>query len=270
LSTILDAIFAPRVSARIYGLGAVALGLGGLFWGDFAVVWQPDDVPGPTALGYAVAVLPLLAGVSMQWQRSAAPGVLALVVLYCLAVIVFDIPRGFAHPSVFVNWYGVFEHLALAAAGLVSYAYCARLDPANGERLAKIGRWVFGVCLIYFGLAHHFYLAFTVAMVPAWLPPGQTFWAYATAAGHVAAGIALLSGVCARTAAMLLTAMFVVFAVLVHAPRIIMDPHTHMNWAENDVNFALIGCACVIAASLPARKYKTWDSGKRGVTEDMT
>jgi uncharacterized membrane protein YphA (DoxX/SURF4 family) len=248
LTTILDAIFAPRVSARIYGLGAVVLGLGGLFWGDFAVVWQPDDVPGPTALGYAVALLPLLAGVSMQWQRSAAAGALALVVLYSLAVIVFDIPRGFAHPSVFVNWYGVFEHLALAAAGLVSYAYCAQLK--NAERLAKIGRWTFGVCLIYFGLAHHFYLAFTVAMVPAWLPPGQIFWAYATAAGHVAAGIALLSGIYARTAAMLLTAMFVVFTILVHAPRVIMDPHTHMNWAENDVNFALIGCACVIAASL--------------------
>ena len=226
------------------------MGLGGLFWGDFAVVWQPDNVPGPTALGYGVALLPLLAGMAMQFQRSAALGVSALVVLYILAVIVLDIPRGFAHPSVFVNWYGVFEHLALAAGGLVGYTYCAQLQPAAARRLARIGRMVFGVCLIYFGLAHHFYLPFTVAMVPAWLPPGQTFWAYATAAGHVAAGIAFLSGFYARIAALLLTAMFVVFAVLVHAPRVIADPHVHMNWAENDVNFALIGCACVIAASL--------------------
>jgi uncharacterized membrane protein YphA (DoxX/SURF4 family) len=245
-----DEILTPRVGARIYGLGAVVLGLGGLFWGDFAVVWQPDDVSGPAALGYAVPLLPLLAGLAVQWQRSAALGVSLLIVLYCLAIVVFDIPRGVSHPSVFVNWYGVFEHLALAAGGLVSFAYCAPLEPATAGRLARIGRMIFGVCLIYFGLAHHFYLAFTVAMVPAWLPPGQTFWAYATAAGHVAAGIAFLSGIYARIAAQLLTAMFVVFTLLVHAPRVIADPHTHMNWAENDVNFALIGCACVIAASL--------------------
>jgi hypothetical protein len=50
----------------------------------------------------------------------------------------------------------------------------------------------------------------------------------------------------------LLTAMFVVFAILVHAPLILIDPHTHMHWAENAVNIALIGSAWVIAASINA------------------
>jgi uncharacterized membrane protein YphA (DoxX/SURF4 family) len=261
MAAILNAMFASRVSARIFGLGAIVLGLHGLVWGDFAVVWQPDNVPGPTALGYAVAVPPLLAGLAIQWRRGATPAALTLTVLYVLPVILFDVPRGIAQPSVFVNWYGVFEHLALAAAGLVTYASCAPLEPATAGRLARIGRLVFGICLIYFGLAHHFYLAFTVAMVPTWLPPGQTFWAYATAAGHVAAGIAILSGIYARTAALLLTAMFVVFAVLVHAPRILSGPHTLMNWVENDVNFALIGCAWVIAASLRVGRSKIPSGG---------
>jgi len=253
VALILDRIFARSVSVCIYGLGAVVLGLTGLVWGDFGVVWQPANaVPGQTALGYAAAVLPLLAGLAIQWQRGAASGALALIVLYCLAVMLLDVPGGIAHPSEFVAWYGVVEHLALAAAGLVVYAYCARLESATAERLSKIGRLIFGVCLIYFGLAHHFYLAYTVKMVPAWLPPGQTFWAYATAAGHIAAGVAILTGIAARPAAMLLTAMFVVFAILVHGSKIISEPHTHFNWVENAVNFALIGSAWVIAASIPA------------------
>ena len=75
---------------------------------------------------------------------------------------------------------------------------------------------------------------------------------------YIAAGIALILGIRARPAAMLLAAMFIVFAILVHAPRIVTDPHTHMNWAENAVNFALIGSAGVIVASIPAvRKTKT-------------
>ena len=245
----LDVIFARSVSVRIYGLGVVVLGLTGLVWGDFGVVWQPDKgVPGQSAWGYAVAVLPLLLGLAMQWRRTAYVSALTLVALYCVAEIFLDIPRGIAQPSVFVAWYGVFEHLALAAGALIVYSYCARLEPATAERLSRIGRLIFGICLIYFGLAHHFFLAFTVKMVPAWLPPNQTFWAYATAAGHIAAGIAILSGIYARPAAILLTAMFIVFAVLVHAPRVLDDPHTHMNWAENAVNFALIGTAWVMAA----------------------
>jgi uncharacterized membrane protein YphA (DoxX/SURF4 family) len=254
VASTLDVIFARRVSVRIYGLGAVVLGLTGLFWGDFAVVWQPgsNGVPGQSPWGYAVAVLPLLAGLAMQWQRAAWLGALVLTGLYCLAVILLDVPRGITQPSVFVAWYGVAEDLALAAGGLLSYAWYARLKLGTAERLSKIGRLVFGICLVYFGLAHHFFLAFTVKMVPAWLPPGQIFWAYATAVGHIAAGVAILSGIYARLASMLLTAMFIVFAILVHAPRILIDPHTHMNWAENAVNFALIGSAWVIAASIPA------------------
>jgi uncharacterized membrane protein YphA (DoxX/SURF4 family) len=253
VTSILDGIFARRVSVRIYGLAAVVLGLVGLVWGDFAVVWQPqpNGVPGRTGLAYAVAVAPLLAGLAMQWGRTAGPGALALTVLYGLGVILLDVPRVIAHPTVFVTWYGVAETLALAAGGLVAYANCARLKPTAAERLSKIGRLIFGLCLIVFGLAHLFYLEYTAKMVPAWLPPGQTFWACATAAGHFAAGIAILSGIYARTAAMLLTAMFIVFGILVHAPTIFTDPHTHINWAENAINFALIGSAWVVAASVP-------------------
>jgi uncharacterized membrane protein YphA (DoxX/SURF4 family) len=249
-----DVIFARRVGTCIYGLGLVALGLTGLVWGDFAVVWQPDIAPKQSAFGYALPILPLLVGLAMQWRRPVYVSALVLVGLYALGEIFLDVPRGFAHPSVFVAWYGVFEHLALAAAAVIICAYSAPLEPATVERLAKISRLIFGICLIYFGLAHHFYLANTVSMVPAWLPPGKPFWAYATAAGHIAAGIALILGIYARPAAMLLAAMFIVFAILVHAPSIVRDPHTHMNWAENAVNFALIGSAWVIAASIPAAK----------------
>ena len=252
LALILDVIFARRVSVRIYGLAAVALGLVGLVWGDFAAVWQPvpKELPGRAALAYAVAIAFLMAGLAIQWRRSAGLGALSLTALYTLVVLLLHVPRLITHPSVFVTWSGTAEQLALVAAGLVAYAYCAHLDAFRAARLLKIGRLIFGVCLIVFGLAHLVYLAPTAEFVPAWLPPGQTFWAYATAAGHFAAGIAILSGIFARAAARWLTAMFVVFGILVHAPTIFTDPHTHFNWAANAINFALIGSAWVIAAAM--------------------
>jgi uncharacterized membrane protein YphA (DoxX/SURF4 family) len=254
VASIWNIIFARRISVHAYGIGAIALGITGLVWGDFAVVWQPapNGYSGPSSLGYAVAVIPLLAGLALQWQRAALFSALALFVPYCVAIIFFDVPRGWAHAAEFGAWYGVLENSALAAAAFIICTFYARLEAATAERLSRIARIVFGICLIYFGLAHHIYLANTVSFVPAWLPPGQTFWAYATGAGHVLAGIALISGVYARLAAMLLTAMFSVFTVLVHVPRVfIILPHDHFAWGENAVNLALIGSAWVVAASIP-------------------
>jgi uncharacterized membrane protein YphA (DoxX/SURF4 family) len=251
-------IFARRIGLRIYGLGAVVLGLEGLFWRDFAVVWQPvpGGVPGRTGWAYAVAAGFMLAGLAIQWRRAAVPGAVALAILYGLGAIFLHLPRVLASPTVFATWEETAEPLALAAAGLVAIACSVRVDTASTVSMARIGCCIFGGCLIVFGLAHLFYLALTAAMVPAWLPPGGIFWAYATAGGHFAAGIAILSGFAARLAAMLLTAMFVVFGILVHAPSILHDPHTHFNWSENAINFALIGAAWVIAAWLPAGKAR--------------
>jgi uncharacterized membrane protein YphA (DoxX/SURF4 family) len=252
-ASILDLVFARSVGVRVYGLGAIALGLVGLAWGDFAAVWQPvpTGIPGRVALAYVVAMALLLSGMAVQWQRSAKFGALALTALYALGVILLHVPRVIAHPAVFVNWSGVAEQMALVAGGLVAYAGCAPVPPAVAERILRIGRLIFGVCLVVFGLAHLFYLAPTAELVPAWLPPGRTFWAYATAAAHFAAGVAFLSGVAVRPAAMWLTGMFIVFGVLVHAPTIFIDPHTHINWAANAMNFALIGSAWVMAAQAP-------------------
>jgi hypothetical protein len=54
-------------------------------------------------------------------------------------------------------------------------------------------------------------------------PPTQEFWAYATGVGHVAAVVAILTGMQARLAAVLLTAMFASFTPLVHLPILVAN-----------------------------------------------
>jgi hypothetical protein len=64
--------------------------------------------------------------------------------------------------------------------------------------------------------------------------------------------------VCARLAAILLTAMFIIFTILVHIPRVLITlPHNHFAWGENAVNLALIGAAWVVAASISPAGKKT-------------
>jgi uncharacterized membrane protein YphA (DoxX/SURF4 family) len=87
-------------------------------------------------------------------------------------------------------------------------------------------------------------------LVPTWLPPSQIFWGYATGLGHIAAGVAILTGVQSRLAAILLTIMYASFTLLVHGPMLLADPANHMIWAENAMNLAEIGAAWVVADSL--------------------
>ena len=155
-----------------------------------------------------------------------------------------------ANYAEFGAYSGTAEQLAIAAGGLIVYAANAKIDAALAARLTRVGQLAFGVCALLFGGAHFFYMNLTVPLVPKWLPPTQEFWAYATGIGHIAAGVAILTGVQARLAAILLTAMYVSFTLFVHVPLVLADPASHTNWAENALNLALIGVAWVVADSL--------------------
>jgi uncharacterized membrane protein YphA (DoxX/SURF4 family) len=88
------------------------------------------------------------------------------------------------------------------------------------------------------------------------LPPSQTFWAYATGIGQIAAGIALLTGVRARLAAILLTVMYASFTVLVHGPMLLAHSSNREVWSENAENIALIGVAWLVAESLASLRRR--------------
>jgi uncharacterized membrane protein YphA (DoxX/SURF4 family) len=237
---------------RVYGLGVMALSMVGVAWGDF-VLGQPvpKDFPGRAALAYGAATFMLVAGAAVEWRRTAALGAAALTAYYALIVVILMNGRVLvAHYAEFGTYSGVAEQLAIAAGGLIVYAASAKIDAAVAARLTRLGQVAFGICALLFGGAHFVYMNLTAPLVPKWLPPTQEFWGYATGIGHIAAGIAILTGVRARLAAVLLTAMYASFTPLVHLPMLLADPSSHMNWTENAVNLSLVGVTWVVADSL--------------------
>ena len=247
-----------NLGRRVYGLGAMALGLVGLAWGDFATVWQPVQagVPHREALAYITAACLLSAGVAIQWRRSAAAGLLMLAILYFIFALLW-LPRVIGYPQIFGTWGGLLEELSLVAAAAVVYASLQPPGSVRAMRVAHIGRLLFGICVLSFGLGHFFALSVTADMVPKWIPPGQHFWAAVTGAAHLLAGIAILSGVLDVLASRLLTVMLVTFGALVWAPSLFAHPRVHIVWAGNAVNLALIGAAWVVADSIASRQKQS-------------
>jgi uncharacterized membrane protein YphA (DoxX/SURF4 family) len=237
---------------RVYGLGVMAIGLASLAFGTFDPGQPvPAHFPARIALAYAAAVFMVVAAAAVEWRRTTAWGSAALTVYYTLFVLILmDGRLLLRNYAVYGAYENIAEQLGIAAGGLIVYATTARIDAALAARLTRLGRLAFGVCALVFGGAHFVYMNLTALLVPKWLPPSQEFWGYATGVCFVAAGVAILTGVQARLAAILLTAMLASFALLVHEPMLLADHASHGNWTESAVNLAEIGAAWVVADSL--------------------
>jgi uncharacterized membrane protein len=231
-------------------LGLVCLAFGNFDFGQSV----PKDFPARTVLAYAAAVFMVVAGLSLEWRRTVAWGAAALAVYFGLIVVILMDGRVvIANYSEFGTYSSVAAQVAVAAGALIIYAGNARIDAATAARLTRLGQVVFGICAVLFGGAHFFYMNLTAPLVPKWLPPSGEFWGYATGFAHIAAGVAILTGIRARLAAILLTIMYAAFTPLVHLPMLVANSSSHWIWSENVLNLILTGIAWVVADSLAGK-----------------
>jgi uncharacterized membrane protein YphA (DoxX/SURF4 family) len=233
-----------------YAFGAVALGLIGLSWGDFAGNWQlvGPGVPGRTALAYLAAVCELAGGLALFWPRCAGAGAALLTVLYSIFTLLW-IPRALAAPRIYDSWGNVFEELSAVIAGLV---LCASLAP-RGSAFARTEPLInrsYAICVISFGVDHVVYFSGLPAWVPKWIPPGQLFWAATTTVCFFLAAGAILIGVLSPLASRLLTVMIMGFELLLWLPKLFAAPHDHFTWAANGVATSLAGACWVVSDSI--------------------
>jgi uncharacterized membrane protein len=237
---------------RVYGLGVMAIGMTCLVFGEFDPGQPvPEHFPARIALAYAAGAFMVVAAAAVVWRRTTAWGAAVLTVYYALFVVVLMNGRLLLTDyAVYVIYEDIAMQLAIAAGGLIVCVSTARIDAALAAHLTRLGRLAFGVCALVFGGAHFAYMENTASLVPKWLPPTQVFWGYATGVCFVAAGVAILTGVQARLAAILVTAMLASFGLLANGPMLLADHSSHWNWTESAVNLAVVGAAWVVADSL--------------------
>lgn len=245
---------APRLelSRHVFGVGILALGCTFFAWGDFSSgLPVPNDLPHRTAFAYLIAFFLTLIGAGLQWRRYAAWAAAAVAAFYAIIVIILmDGRTVLAHYAVYGTYEDLAEQFAITAGALILYATHARLPKALAARLVLIGQLIFGICALIFGGAHFVYMNLTAPLIPTWLPPSQLFWGYLTGAAFILAGLALLTRIRARLAALLLTAMLATFALLVHIRILFTDHKSEFNWTELALNLTILGSAWLVADSL--------------------
>ena len=253
----------PDRNAR--ALGFRVLGLGIAFLAIVCLVWRifdpgqsvPDDLPAHDMLAVLVAAFLLLAGLAIEWSKTIVWASAALVVFYFgFAVFLMNGWNILQNLRVYGAYSNTAEQLAIAAGVLVVYASNADAARRYTSVMIRAGQITFGICAVLFGGAHFVYMNLTVYLVPAWLPPSQVFWGYATGVFHIAGGLAIIAGVRARLAATLLTIMYALFTPLALLPQLVADPSHSRWWTEIALNIVLTGATWAVRDSLTDRPLK--------------
>jgi len=243
------------VGHAVFAVTFVGLGILGLIQGDFTPIWSgaPKAVPAREALAYLSALVSLVTGIGLLWQRAAVIASRVLLIFLMLWLLLFRVSLFFRGDPAVLAWWACGETAVMAAGAWVLYAWFAsdrdgsRLSFAAGDKGLRIARVLFGLGLIPFGVAHFTYLKETVVLVPRWLP-WHTAWAYFTGAAFIAAGVAVLVGVAARLGATLAALQMGLFTLLVWVPIIVGTPNA-FQWSEFVDSWALTAAAWLVADS---------------------
>jgi uncharacterized membrane protein YphA (DoxX/SURF4 family) len=236
-----------NTNALPFGIGAILLGVAGIWFHDFAMQWQPVPADFPLRMQFAIVtgLLLILGGGETLSGKWAHGGAALLAGIYGLWVLILHVPLILIKPADLGTWNGVAEIVLMISGAIALYAGARGLR----SRFATPVCVVTGLCALVFGATHIKYVQFTATMVPAWIPPNQIFWAYATGIVHVVAGLSLLSGIRSQLGAIVLAVMMGVFVILVHIPRVVASPGEQLEWIMLGVALSLSGAAWLV------RKY---------------
>ena len=244
------------VGHAVFAATLIAIGVLGFIRPDYAAVWDgiPKALPGRDALPYLCSLVAFGCGLGLLWPHSQLPAARILLVYLLLWMLIFKGRYIVLAPLEEGSYQSTGENAVVVAGAWVLYAWFAgdldrrRLGFAVGEKGLRIARIFYGLAMLAFGLSHFFYLQFTAPLIPSWLL-WPVFWAYFTGTAYLAAGVAVLSGVWARLAALLSALQMSGFLLLVWLPIMLVGKMTDFNWGEVTVNCALVAGAWLVVDS---------------------
>jgi uncharacterized membrane protein YphA (DoxX/SURF4 family) len=237
------------IPTLVFGIQYIGLGK---YQGGLPPV--PPWAPGGAVGAYLIGVVLVAAGVSIISGKYAQFSALLMGVLFLLCVLFLHLPRLSAVLHNGNDRTRALEPLALGGAAFALSAIqpmggLGTVDLSANNKLILLGRLLFGISMIVFGIQHFMYASFLATLVMAWLP-AHLFWIYLTGTAMVAAGLAITAAIQARLAGILLGVMFLLWVLLLHGPRVFPAIHNQDELTSLFVALAFSGSSFIFAAAL--------------------
>ena len=239
-----------RLGRILFGAAMVLFGLLYCFHARGGKVAAGPPWPAETgAWAWLIGVGFVVIGISIlskMWARAAA---VLLAIAFLLRVLFVYVPQLFARVHDPGPWTSGGEVFALGGIALVLAGELELLNTMSWESLVIVGRFLFAAALVIFGVQHFMYAKFIATLIPRWIP-GHLFWAYFVGVAFVATALGIATKIQGRLAAALLGLMFLLWVVVLHAPRVVAAAHDGNEWTSAFVALAMSGGAFLVAGSL--------------------
>lgn len=193
----------------------------------------PEETP-DLAVRVSGALLLLFAAASQLRPHLAAPA-LALHWAVALALTATAAAGSVSDPTAYVP----------LAQALVFVLFALSLWRASMRGVLRVA---FGAMLVLFGAIHFAYVEAIAGLIPDFVPAAP-LWPWLTGGAQVVVGIALLVGRFVWPGALAITAMYLAWIPIVHAPRVVSDTQSAFEWTFALTALALAGVALAIAGA---------------------
>jgi hypothetical protein len=226
-----------KVGRKAFGICLLALGIQGLFYGDFDPVFLPDAsswLPFHTVLAYLWTLILMAAGILIIWEKKAKEISLVLGGIFLIFFLICQVPHLlFANPygKSLGTWTKALKELAFSGgAFILAGSYSGDNFKSKSvlinllKKIIPFGRVFFSITMIMFGIDHFLYTEYVAPLVPVWIP-GHNFWTYFAGVALIGSGVGIIARIKMTLVASLLGIMIFLWFIFLHIPRAIADPY---------------------------------------------
>jgi len=217
----------------------------------------PPWTPGAPVLAYVVGVAIILSALSISSRWKARYSAISLGTLLLLSFLFLHCLHASSILHNGTNRTRAFECLTLSAiafslAGILTNGRNSSTESSATNWPLLLGRFLFAISMIVFGVQHFMYAGFIATLIPAWIPV-HLFWVYLTGTGMIVAGFSIATGILASLASMSMALMFLLWFLLLHAPRVAASPRNGDEWTSAFVALAVSGGSFLLASTFSRR-----------------
>jgi len=217
----------------------------------------PPWTPGAPFLAYLLGVALIFPALSIASLWKARQSAISLGTLLLLSFLFLHCLHASSILHNGTNRTRAFECLTLSAiafslSGILTNGRNSSTESSATNWPLLLGRFLFAISMIVFGVQHFMYAGFIATLIPAWIPL-HLFWVYLTGTGMLVAGLSIATGILASLASMGLGLMFLLWFLLLHAPRVAASPRNGDEWTSAFVALAVSGGSFLLASTFPKR-----------------
>lgn len=234
----------------------------GRFEGGLPLV--PPWTPGAPVLAYLLGAALILSALSIAALWKARYSAISLGTLLLLSFLFLHLLHMSSVLHNGTDRTRAFEGLTLSAIAFTLAGILPSGPNPSAQATATnwpllLGRLLFAISMIVFGAQHFMYAAFIATLIPAWIPV-HLFWVYFTGIGFIVAGLSVATGILAPLASMGLGLMFLLWFLLLHAPRVAASPRNGNEWTSAFVALAISGGSYLLATTFSKASAQAPDS----------